>query len=55
MRAHELSAKPLRMKNYPANTSSGFTLEADGDKLELSTEDNDSDRADGTAAFLLAR
>src|SRR5450830_38773 len=53
--AHELSAKLLRMKNNPTRPYSGFTLKVDGDKYELTTEDNDSDRADGTAAFLSAR
>lgn len=52
--AHQLSATLLRMKFNP-NQFTGFTLKADGDKLELSTEDNDKDRADGTAAFLAAR
>lgn len=53
--AHELSVTLLRMNNVPTKPFSGFTLKADGDKYELTTEDNDSDRADGTAAFLLAQ
>lgn len=44
--AHELSAKLLRMKNF---TYSGWAFKADGDKIEITTEDNDADRASAQA------
>lgn len=52
--AHEFSARLLKMRIDLTKQYSSFTLRADGDKIELETEDNDADRAAGTAAFLSA-
>ena len=47
--AHELSVTLLRMKNI---THSSWSMKVDGDKIEITTEDNDADRASAKAAMV---